>query len=191
VGEKHVRESRFLSWALRHAPEKIGLDLDSQGWAQISELVECAARHGVTLTEAIIHEVAETDGKGRYEIRADGKRIRALYGHSIDVDLGLEPKTPPQVLYHGTATRFLNSVMLRGLNPGRRQYVHLSTNPQAAVAVGRRHGNPVVLEIDAKAMHSEGIEFFQTAPETWIVRMVPVRFIRVTFRNASSYNRRL
>lgn len=177
--ERHVRQSRFLSWALRHAPEKIGLGLDSQGWAQISELIDCAASHGVTLSEAVIHEIVETDAKGRYGISPDGERIRALYGHSLDVDLGLKPEQPPRLLYHGTATRFLGSVMSRGLNSGRRQFVHLSTSLDAAVAVGRRHGNPVVLEIDAQAMHREGFEFFQTAPGTWLVRAVPARFIGV------------
>lgn len=179
MAEKHIKKSRFLSWALRHAPEKIGLELDPQGWAQIAELIQCAANHGVTLTEDVIREVVETDAKGRYDISQDGRCMRALFGHSLEVDLDLHSEQPPRLLYHGTATRFLDSVMLRGLDSVTRQFVHLSANPDTAVAVGRRHGSPVTLEIDAEAMHREGFEFYFTARETWLVRAVPARFLRV------------
>lgn len=177
--ERHIRKSKFLSWVLRHSPEGIGLDLDSQGWARISDLVRCTASHGITLTESILHEIVANDQKGRYVLSEDKKRIRALYGHSLDVDLGLPPKKPPPRLYHGTATRFLDSVMSRGLKPGRRRFVHLSSNPGTAVAVGRRHGKPVTLEIDAEAMHRAGFLFYQGGQETWLVAEVPVRFLRV------------
>lgn len=186
VKEKHVKNSRFLSWALRHAPERIGLKLNSQGWADIAELIRCSANHGVRLTRDIIQEIVEGDEKGRYGISPNGKCIRALYGHSLEVDLGLCAEKPPRLLYHGTATRFLESVMSRGLNSGRRQYVHLSTDQNTAAAVGRRHGKPVTLAVDAESMHRAGIEFYQMAPGTWLVREVPARFIRVEgFGNVS------
>jgi putative RNA 2'-phosphotransferase len=179
MAERYIRKSRFLSWVLRHAPEGIGLELDSEGWAGISDLIRCAANHGVVLTEAILHEIVATDQKGRYVLSDDERRIRASYGHSLDVDLGLPPKKPPSRLYHGTATRFLDSVMSRGLKPGRRRFVHLSSSPSTAVAVGRRHGKPITLEIDAEAMHQAGFLFYEGGRETWLVAEVPVHFLRL------------
>jgi putative RNA 2'-phosphotransferase len=177
--EEHVKKSRFLSWALRHAPDKIGLRLDTQGWADVADLIDCARSAGIALPEAVIQEIVETEDKGRYSMSPDRRRIRASYGHSVDIDLGLRSEMPPSSLYHGTATRFLDLVMARGLTPGRRRFVHLSTNTHIAGKVGSRHGKPVILEIDAEAMHGEGFEFYRTAAAIWLVRNVPSGFIRV------------
>ncbi len=176
--EKYVKQSKFLSWALRHDPGKIGLELDRSGWAEISKLIDCARGRGVRLTRDLIFEIIETDAKGRYQLSDDLTRIRALYGHSVQVDLSLAPKRPPGVLYHGTATRFLHSIMKRGISPGRRQFVHLSPDIETARQVGARHGKPVILEIDSERMHEEGIELYQSTSETWLVKSVPAKFIR-------------
>jgi putative RNA 2'-phosphotransferase len=174
-----VKASKFMAWALRHAAPELGLELDSQGWAGIAQLCQCAANHGTRITEEFVHRIVETDQKQRYAISSDGLRIRARFGHSLDVDLPLESEAPPSVLYHGTATRFLESVMSAGLAPRSRRFVHLSPDPDRASRVGRRHGRPVTLEVDAEAMQREGWEFFRAGPETWLVREVPARFLRV------------
>lgn len=179
MAEMHIKKSKFLSWALRHDPGKIGLELDDSGWAELSKLIECARSHGVHLTRELVFEIVETDSKGRYELGDDLTRVRALYGHSLPVDLHLVPKKPPKLLYHGTATRFLHSILRHGIGPGRRQFVHLSSEPSVAKRVGGRHGEPVILEINSGEMYEEGIELYQSTRETWLVRSVPARFIRV------------
>lgn len=177
--ETYVKISKFLCWVLRHSPAKVGLGLDQNGWADISELVKCSRNHGVDLNRTILYKIVETDSKGRYEISRDLDRIRATYGHSLPIDLGLAPETPPDVLYHGTATRFLDSIMKHGITPGKRRFVHLSISPDAALDVGKRHGKPAILEIDTRKMHEEGIEFYQSSREIWITRSVPARYVRM------------
>ncbi|MBD3180356.1 MAG: RNA--NAD 2'-phosphotransferase [Candidatus Latescibacteria bacterium] len=175
--EKFVRKSRFLSWALRHDPEQIGLSLDRGGWADISELIRCASARGIRLDRQIICEIVSTDSKGRYQLSGDRGRIRALYGHSKPVELDLKRKEPPQVLYHGTATRNVDSIMKKGLLPVKRQYVHLSSGRSSALEVGRRHGRVILLEVDSGSMNREGIDFYNPTNQIWLVRGVPPGYI--------------
>jgi putative RNA 2'-phosphotransferase len=169
--------SRFLSFILRHAPQSIGLTLDAQGWADIDTLLAKAAAGGRPFDRAALAAVVEQNDKKRFTLSADGCRIRAAQGHSVDVDLGLAPTAPPPTLYHGTATRFLGAVMAEGLKPGSRQKVHLSADQATARAVGRRHGKPVVLRIDTERMRDEGHEFWQAENAVWLTDSVPPRFL--------------
>ncbi|MDX1585090.1 MAG: RNA 2'-phosphotransferase [Balneolaceae bacterium] len=178
--EKHLTEiSKFLSFVLRHHPESIGLELDEHGWAPIDSLIEKAGQEGKSLTRAKLQEVIERGAKKRFTISEDGKFIRAGYGHSIDVDLSLTPKEPPKTLYHGTARKNLPSIERRGLHAGSRNYVHLSRHEEDAVSVGQRHGQPVVLSIDAKRMHASGFPFYRSESEEdiWLVEEVPPEYI--------------
>ena len=176
--DKLVQTSKFLSLILRHAPGKIGLVLDAQGWADIGQLLAQSARHGRRLSREQLDDVVARDSKTRYAISDDGMRIRANQGHSLaDVDLGLPPATPPAVLYHGTASRFVEAIRATGLLPGSRQHVHLSAKRETAVAVGARHGKPVVLTVDAAAMQSQGHVFHVAANGVWLADAVPVAFI--------------
>jgi putative RNA 2'-phosphotransferase len=177
--ESHIKKSKFLSWALRHNPGKIGLKLDAKGWANVSELIECARNQKIDLSRSILYEIVETDSKGRYELSRDLTKIRAVYGHSIDVDLDLEPNEPPRVLYHGTATRFVQAIFKHGIQPGRRRYVHLSTTHEAAKQVGARHGTPAVLEIDAGLMAEDGLELYQMSKDVWVTCAVPAKYVRI------------
>jgi putative RNA 2'-phosphotransferase len=147
-----VKLSKFLSLVLRHNPETIGLGLDAQGWAKIDELIKKAGAAGRKFRREDLLHVVATNDKRRFSLSEDGLRIRAAQGHSIAVDLGLPPREPPQVLYHGTATRFLDAIWSEGLKPQARQQVHLSTDAATALRVGQRHGKPIVLLIDAHAM---------------------------------------
>jgi putative RNA 2'-phosphotransferase len=174
-----VKISKFLSLVLRHAPETIHVNMDKNGWVDIQELIDNANTYkDLHLTIDIIKKVVETNDKQRYAISDDEKRIRANQGHSITVDLGLESKRPPDILYHGTAARFLDSIMNGGLKPMGRQYVHLSRTEEIAMTVGSRHGKPVVLHIDAKTMYEEGYKFYISENNVWLVDEVPVKYIK-------------
>ena len=175
--DARVETSKFLSLILRHRPQEIGLTLNSQGWAQLSDLLRCAKRSGFPLTEAMVHDVVAHNDKQRFSFSGDGSCIRANQGHSIPVELGLSSMTPPPILFHGTASRFLASIKSTGLESGKRQHVHLSGDSRTAVDVGRRHGRPVVLHIRAGEMHESGFEFFLSHNGVWLTERVPSDYI--------------
>ena len=177
--ELHVQASRFLALVLRHKPEEAGITLDEHGWANVDELVEgIAALRPFTL--GMLEEIVATDSKGRYSFNEDHSLIRANQGHSVDVDVELKPSDPPDVLYHGTARRFLDSIMEQGLLPGDRLYVHLSSDKETACLVGSRHGSPAVLKIDAGKMHEEGFEFFLSKNGVWLTKCVQSKYLTIT-----------
>jgi putative RNA 2'-phosphotransferase len=167
-----------MSLILRHKPETIGLTLDPNGWADIDELLRLAKAKGKALDRKVIEQVVADNDKQRFIISEDGSRIRANQGHSISIDLALTPREPPSVLFHGTATRFLDSIREQGLLHGNRQHVHLSLEQATAVNVGQRHGKPVILEVAAKRMHEEGHIFFLSENGVWLTEHVPTLFIR-------------
>lgn len=169
--------SKFLSYVLRHQPDAIGLKLDGEGWADLSELIALANADGRNLTLELIQDVVATNDKKRFVFSDDGTMIRASQGHSVAIELGLQPATPPDVLYHGTATRFLDSIREKGLISGSRRHVHLSAEIATAVEVGRRHGKPAVLTIRSAEMHSSGHEFFLSENGVWLTLAVPVEFL--------------
>lgn len=170
------KASKFLSLVLRHDPEKIGLQLDKQGWVAIDELLQKARPH-LPLTNELLHQIVSTSDKKRFAISEDGLRIRANQGHSVKVELGLQPQTPPDVLYHGTATRFLDSIRQRGLLRGERHHVHLSAHIDTALAVGKRHGQAVILTVKAAQMQQAGHVFFCSENSVWLTDHVPVEFL--------------
>ena len=172
-----VRTSKFMSLVLRHKPEEIGLTLDQNGWADIGELIEKAGAHGVVLTRELIAEIVATSDKQRFAIDASGRCIRANQGHSVEIDLRLEPCEPPPVLFHGTGEKSVAAIRAEGLKRRERQHVHLSPDEQTAVKVGGRHGRPVVLRISAGRMHERGHVFFCSTNGVWLTEAVPVQFI--------------
>jgi putative RNA 2'-phosphotransferase len=173
-----VKVSKFLSLVLRHQPDKIGLTLDAQGWANVDELLSKANQHGMRLTRDLMQQVVAQNDKQRFAFNADGTRIRANQGHSIKIDLGLEPLAPPEQLYHGTATRFVASIRQKGLLRGRRDYVHLSPDEMTARKVGARHGEPLVLVVNAGQMHAAGFTFYRAANGVWLTDHVPVEYLK-------------
>lgn len=172
-----VRLGKFLSRILRHRPTAIGLTLDGQGWARVDDLLRQANRHGVPLTHELLLTVVQQNDKQRFALSVDGALIRASQGHSLAVDLDLPPLTPPTLLYHGTASRFLDSIRSQGLKPGGRQYVHLSLDKAAAANVGARHGQPVVLTVLAGRMHEDGHLFYLSANGVWLTAHVPPAYL--------------
>ena len=178
MSKQYSDVSKFLSYVLRHRPQAIGLTLDREGWAEIAQLIAGAQKAGHTLDIGLIREVVASSDKKRFAISQDGLSIRAVQGHSTaSVAIAFAEKQPPEILYHGTATRFLDSILHEGLKPGERQYVHLSAELATAVAVGQRYGKPVVLKVHALQMHQQGLRFFQAENGVWLVETVPVEYL--------------
>ncbi|TKT01686.1 RNA 2'-phosphotransferase [Streptomyces lasalocidi] len=171
-----VKVSKYLSKHLRHQPGRIGLVLDEGGWVEIDTLIAAAAAHGFPFTREELDHVVAANDKQRFAV--DGTRIRASQGHSVDVDLGLPPATPPPSLYHGTVARSLDAIRAEGLRPMNRHDVHLSADRETATRVGARRGRPVVLAVDAGAMHCDGHVFHVSANGVWLTRAVPPQYLR-------------
>lgn len=179
--EKKMEEtSKFLSFVLRHRPEAIGLELNYNGWVTIDDLVSKANASGmISLTHTVVEEVVESNDKKRFSISEDGRRVRANQGHSLKVDLELKAAVPPVILFHGTATRFLDSILSKGLTSMQRNHVHLSSDANTALSIGKRHGKPVVLQISAGQMSHQGYKFHVSTNKVWLVKAVPPAFLSV------------
>ncbi|NLU66164.1 RNA 2'-phosphotransferase [Streptomyces sp. HNM0574] len=174
---RDVEISKYLARHLRHQPERIGLHLDAQGWADIDTLLRAAARHGFRMTRPELEQVVASNDKQRYVIDPGHDRIRATQGHSVPVDLGLPAATPPEWLYHGTAPRAVAAIRAEGLRPMNRHAVHLSPDRATATRVGARRGRPVVLSVAAGAMHRDGHTFHVTDNTVWLTAAVPPQYL--------------
>lgn len=178
---RKVKLSKFLSLILRHQPERFGLHLDEEGWASLPEVLEIL--QGLPnfrwATRADVLELVEKgsgDGKRRFEVA--GERIRARYGHTVALGAEPPPCTPPSRLYHGTSRRALKYIRKEGLQPMRRQYVHLSADPETAAQVGARYSpNPIVLIVRAAEAAAAGIPFYQADESVYLARAIPPEFL--------------
>lgn len=173
--------SVFISLILRHKPETIGIKLDSKGYANVDELINGINNSGRKIDMEILEEIVRTDNKGRYSFNEDKSKIRANQGHSVKVDVGLKECKPPKSLYHGTCTRYLNSIMTVGLTKMSRLHVHLSSDKETAINVGRRHGEVAVLKIDSERMFQDGYKFYLSENNVWLTDKVPVEYIGSAF----------
>lgn len=171
------RLSKFLSLVLRHDPARVGITLDAAGWTDVDALLAAFAAHGEPITRAQLEELVATSDKQRYAFSLDGSRIRANQGHSVPVELGLPPATPPALLFHGTVEAALPGIRAEGLRKGSRHDVHLSADRETAAKVGGRRGKPVILEIRAGAMAEAGHVFQCSANGVWLTAHVPPGFI--------------
>ena len=163
-----IKESKRLAYLLRHS------NLPGyNGWVKVSVVLG-------TLGESLqdLQQIVESDNKGRFEFAEDKSSVRALYGHSINVDLGLEPTIPPLVLYHGTAEKYIDSIMKDGLRRRKRNFVHLSETIDMAKQVGARHGSPVVLSIDTEAMIRAGYKFYKAQNGIWLTGDILPKFFK-------------
>ncbi len=173
----HTRISKFLSLVLRHRPEKIGLELDPQGWAEVNPLIDKLNAHGLMVSRKILEEVVATNPKKRFALNDDQTKIRANQGHSIQIDHGFKPTEPPEILYHGTAQKFLKSILATGIQKRNRHHVHLSADLDTATNVGQRHGKVVILHVRALEMHKAGAEFYLSENGVWLTDEVKVAYI--------------
>ena len=168
-----INKGKHLAFLLRHDKNAFNAGLiDNNGWRSVSELIK---EHGYT--KQLLDEITDTNNKKRYEFNTDKSKIRARQGHSIPVDVELKEVIPPDVLYHGTATRFLDSIFKKGLVKGDRLHVHLSGDEETAVKVGSRHGSPYVLKVDAKKMCEDGYKFYLSNNDVWLTDSVPSEYL--------------
>lgn len=167
---------KYIALILRHKPEVIGIALDEHGWANVQELIDGIDKD-YDFDMSKLEEIVERDTKQRYSFNMDKTLIRANQGHSIPVDVELEKKMPPDVLYHGTAVKYEVAIDAQGLIPKSRLYVHLSADIDTATNVGKRHGKPVIYKVLAGNMQNEGYDFFLSANGVWLTKRVPAEFL--------------
>ncbi|UOE46972.1 RNA 2'-phosphotransferase [Mucilaginibacter sp. SMC90] len=172
-----TRLSKFLSLVLRHQPELIGIKLDEHGWVAVDELLQKAGVNGNIITPEALNHIVETNAKKRFAFDDTRQKVRASQGHSVEVELGYEAQTPPDVLYHGTGSQSVEVILQTGLEKRSRQHVHLSSDLDTAVKVGQRHGKPVVLAVAAGEMHRLGHKFYLSENKVWLTDFVPADFI--------------
>ncbi|MDE6899415.1 MAG: RNA 2'-phosphotransferase [Lawsonibacter sp.] len=174
-----IKLGRFLSLVLRHNPGAAGIVLDEHGWADVAELLNGVRGTGRQIDRETLERIVRENNKRRYSFNADHTKIRANQGHSLQVDVELKEAKPPRYLYHGTAARFLSTIQAEGIRKMARQYVHLSGDHQTAVSVGRRHGTPVVLRINAGTMAENDIRFYRSENGVWLCEYVPPEYFCV------------
>ena len=169
-----IRKGKQLAFLLRHDKEAFEDGrINEHGWRQVSELAKLG------YSRSILDEIVATNNKQRFEYSPDKRKIRARQGHSIPVDVELKEATPPEILYHGTATKFLESIYKNGILPGTRLYVHLSPDEETAINVGSRHGKPFVIKIDCQKMLADDCKFFLSNNGVWLTESVnPEYFVQ-------------
>lgn len=174
------KTSVFISLILRHKPDVIGISLDKHGWANVQELINGINKTGkYSIDMPMLEEIVRNDNKQRYSFNEDGSKIRANQGHSINVDVELKEAVPPEILYHGTGEKYVDSINKEGLKPKSRLYVHLSKDVETAVTVGSRHGKSVVYTVASGEMHRQGYTFYLSENGVWLTKNVPVDFMKI------------
>ncbi len=174
---RHRQLSKYLSWVLRHRPDALGLELAPGGWLWCKELRHASAREGFEFSGAELVQVVVESDKQRFELSGDGNRVRAVQGHSVGVELGYEPKAPPELTFHGTGADVVVQIMIEGLRPSRRQHVHLSGDRPAAQLVARRRKRPTILVVRSGDMARDGHELFRAPNGVWLTKHVPPEYL--------------
>lgn len=176
-----TKQSKFVSFILRHTAEKLGLPIDSQGWVSVDELLKlCHKSKYIDIDRSVLERIVAEDSKNRYDFSKDGTMIRANQGHSMEcVKIDFVKKVPPVVLFHGTSCGdALQGINKHGIKKMKRLHVHLSENLETAQMVGRRHGKLAVLVIDTKRMWADGIDFYLSANNVWLTDHVDPKYIK-------------
>jgi len=181
ASRNRVRRSKFLAHLLRHRPETLDLDMNRAGWVRVDSLLRQLEARDASWTREHLEQIVRQSPKNRFAFDASGERIRARYGHSVEVDLGYEPAIPPDVLFHGTPEAAVDAIRIEGLRPMDRQQVHLSDDDASAREVARRRGRPVVLRVDARQMQADGVRFYRTDSGVWLVDRVPPEYLQKAF----------
>jgi len=170
--------SKFLSLVLRHQPETIGIQLDENGWTDIKELIEKANNNGIKFDREMLNHIVATNPKKRFAFNETLDKIRASQGHSIEIELGYTNQKPPEILYHGTGEKSVQSIINIGLEKRNRLHVHLSNDIETAIKVGQRHGKPFVFKVLAEQMYNDNFQFFISDNGVWLTDNVPTKYLR-------------
>jgi putative RNA 2'-phosphotransferase len=179
--KQKIKTSKFVSLVLRHNPSAAGVSMDPQGWVNVSSLLVGLRQAGYPTTLTELEEIVAEDNKQRYSFNKFKSHIRANQGHSIPVNLGLEPTVPPKELFHGTGVKYIDNIFKEGIKPQSRQYVHLSLDISTARTVGSRHGDPRILIVDAYRMYLDGYKFYLSENKVWLTDFVPKEYINVYY----------
>ncbi|SCI20279.1 RNA 2'-phosphotransferase [uncultured Eubacterium sp.] len=171
--------SKYMSLILRHKPDVIGIELDEHGWANVNDLISGIEKDNHGFNFELLEEIVRTDSKQRYSFNGDKSLIRANQGHSINVDVELKEKEPPEYLYHGTGEKYVESINQDGLIPKSRLYVHLSKDIKTAENVGKRHGKEVVYRINSGQMYRDGYKFYLSENGVWLTKEVPIKYLEM------------
>lgn len=174
-----VNLGKFISLILRHKPEVIGISIDKNGWANVEELLKGINKSGRKIDFDTLERIVNTNNKHRYSFNEDKTLIRANQGHSINVDVELKESIPPDILYHGTGLKYLDSIKENGIVSKNRLHVHLSKDIETAIDVGKRHGTPVVLEINTKQMVDDGIKFYISENGVWLTSNIDSKYFSI------------
>jgi putative RNA 2'-phosphotransferase len=177
--KRRVKISKFLSLILRHQPEVVGLSLEENGWVSVHKLIEACGDYGKSFTFDELREVVETNNKKRFSFNEEGTKIRANQGHSLEVKIEFEKRTPPKILYHGTAEKNVKGIFAEGLKKMSWHHVHLSADIETARQVGMRYGKPIIFLIDTEKMLAKGFDFYVSANGVWLVETVPPKFLEI------------
>jgi putative RNA 2'-phosphotransferase len=177
MDKRLITVSKYLAKHLRHVPHELGLTLQPGGWVPVDDLLSAARGHGFPISYDDLVECVEMNDKQRLGFDASGEMIRANQGHSVEVDLQLEEREPPETLYHGTVERFLSSILKVGLIRGKRHHVHLSKDIKTATKVGARRCKPVILWVDSGRMGRNGHKFFLSQKGVWLTEWVPPSYL--------------
>lgn len=180
--------SKYLSYILRHNPGQLGLVLGRDGYVSTEKLIDAMNNSSVckyTVELLDLKKIVESDEKQRYSFLGDADSsylyIRANQGHSVkDVKMNYQVVKPPSVLYHGTSVE--NSELILDsceIKPMSRQFVHLSQNIDTAIKVGKRHGKPVVFKIDTEKAYNDGVKFYLTENNIYLVESISTKYLEI------------
>lgn len=168
---------RLVAGMLRHFPGDLGLSMDSRGWVDITSASEALRKRHRWASEEMLIALVESDPKQRYEIR-EGK-VRARYGHSVNVELDHPSNTLPK-LYYGASEEEADRIIEIGLKPASQRYVHLSTSPEKAWHVATfRTSNPRVIQTDAAAAQRDGVKMMTVNPDIIISEKIPPKYLSI------------
>lgn len=174
---KNKNRSKFLSYILRHHPEAIEATLDENGFMDVSIILE-----KTDMDLETIKDIVESNDKKRFELTEDFTKIRAVQGHSVEVDLELIPLVikNEMFLYHGTSFDNEDIILSEGLKPKTRQHCHISDNIATAKTVALRHSNNItIFKIDAKMMYDDGISLYKSKNEVYLAEYVDPKYLEV------------
>jgi len=179
ISKKQITSiSKFLSLVLRHKPETIGIELDQNGWTDVVTLLEKSNSYGIKIDIETLQHIVETNSKKRFAFNDAFDRIRASQGHSVEIELGYTNQKPPEILFHGTGEKSVQSILDTGLQKQNRQQVHLSADLETAIKVGQRHGKPFVFKVLAEQMFNDKFQFFISDNGVWLTDNVPTKYLK-------------
>lgn len=178
MSKSEINISKFLSLVLRHKPETIGIQLDPNGWVEVNELIEKANNYGIKFDREALNHIVATNSKKRFAFNDTFDKIRASQGHSIEIELGYISQKPPEFLFHGTAEKYVQSILDTGLEKRNRQHVHLSIDLETANKVGQRHGKPFIFKVLAEQMYNDNFQFYISDNGVWLTDNVPAKYLK-------------